>query len=101
MRWVFWIIVGLIAILAANFAVWNGAAVALDLWPLPVAFDMPAYLTVLAPLALGILLGWLASWVAHLPARRARKRLTRHTENLETELSRARAAPAPGRSLVG
>ena len=44
MRWVFWIFIALIAILAANFAVWNSHGVTLDLWPLPLAFDLPIFL---------------------------------------------------------
>jgi uncharacterized integral membrane protein len=100
MRWVFWSLVGLVAILAANFAVWNGAVVAFDLWPLPLAFDMPAFLAVLAPFAIGLMFGWLASWVAHLPNRRAHRLLAKRNQNLETELTRARTAPESDRSLV-
>ncbi|HVJ54242.1 MAG TPA: LapA family protein [Aliidongia sp.] len=100
MRWVFWIIIGLIAILAANFAVWNGALVAFDLWPLPFAFELPAFLAVLAPLGIGLFAGWVGCWLAHLPARQARRRLAKQNQTLETELSRVRDTAEPGRSLV-
>ncbi len=103
MRWVFWIFIALVAIVAANFAVWNSHGVSLDLWPLPLAFDLPVFLAVLAPFGIGLLMGWLGSWFAHLPDRRARRRLQRHAETLAAELDRTKTAPPaapPSRSLV-
>jgi lipopolysaccharide assembly protein A len=69
MRRLAWLI-GLLPILAAVvFAVANRQTVTLDLWPLPWSLDLPAYLAVLGPLGLGIIIGAVLAGAAGLKAR--------------------------------
>lgn len=104
MRFVYWGLTAVIAVVVAVFAAYNQALVALDLWPFP-AFEVSTYLAVLVPLLVGFLFGWLITWLDHFGTRRERRRLARQAERLQSELDRARidqvTAPAPGRSLVG
>jgi uncharacterized integral membrane protein len=91
MRFVYWGLTAVIAVIAAIFAAYNQAPVALNFWPFP-AFEVSTYLAVLVPLVGGFLFGWLITWLGHFGTR-------------QSELDRARLdqvhAPAPGRSLVG
>jgi len=103
MRFVYWGLTAVIAVIAAIFAGYNQAPVALDFWPFP-AFEVSTYLAVLVPLLAGFLFGWLVTWLGHFGTRRERRRLARQTERLQSELDRARldqaTAPVPGRSLA-
>jgi putative membrane protein len=98
MRFVYWGLTALIAILCAVFAVYNREPAVLDFWPFP-AFELPLFLAVLGPLVIGLAVGWLAAWFGHFGTRRERRRLARHAERLEAELARAKEPP-PGRSLA-
>lgn len=56
------------------FAISNRASATISLWPLPIAIDLPLFLLVLAPLALGLFSGLLWLWAPlALARRRARK----------------------------
>ena len=103
MRFVYWGLTAVVAVIFAVFAAYNQGPVTLDLWPFP-HFEVSTYLTVLVPLVVGFLFGWLITWLGHFGTRRERRRLARQSERLQNELDRARLdqiqAPAPGRSLV-
>jgi uncharacterized integral membrane protein len=103
MRFVYWGLTAVIAVICAVFAAYNQAPIALNLWPFP-AFEVSTYLAVLVPLVVGFLFGWLITWLGHFGTRRERRRLARQSERLQGELDRAKLqqiqAPAPGRSLV-
>jgi len=68
-RFLAWIIGLPMAVLVTVFAVANRAEIRFDLWPLPFGIDLPAYLAVLMPLALGLAAGFLLGWASGLRAR--------------------------------
>lgn len=98
MRILFWILVILVGIVLAAFAVSNRETVALGLWPLPWLLDLPIYLAVLGALLLGFLAGALGAWVAGQRRRRELRRLRRQIAALERELAatQAQLPAAPG-----
>jgi lipopolysaccharide assembly protein A len=102
MRYLYWGLTILFAIVIACFAVSNRAPVDLEFWPLPLALSVPVYLVVLVTLLLGLLVGWLAGWVGSWAVRRERRRHARRIEELERDLGRQHSASAPGpaKSLV-
>ncbi|CUW38384.1 conserved exported protein of unknown function [Magnetospirillum sp. XM-1] len=69
MRLLAWIIGLPLAVLVTVFAVANRAEIRFDLWPLPFGVELPAYLAVLVPLALGLAAGFLLGWASGLKAR--------------------------------
>ena len=89
MRGVAWLIGLPLAVVATVFAVANRQDVHFDLWPLPFGVDVAAYLAVLAPLALGLVIGaalvWLSATGDRLRARADRRR----AESLERQLEAA------------
>jgi putative membrane protein len=87
MRFVYWTLVALAAALLAVFAVSNRESVALGLWPLPFAIDLPLYLLVLLPLLAGFLAGKFAGWIAGARRRRELRHRRRRIGALERELA--------------
>jgi uncharacterized integral membrane protein len=65
------------------FAVSNRQTASLSLWPLPYEIDTPVFFLVLAPLALGILLGGVAAWMAGGRTRRLARERARQIKALE------------------
>jgi putative membrane protein len=100
MRILFWVLVLLVAIALAAFAVSNRAPVALALWPFPWLLDLPIYLAILGALLLGFVAGALAAWAGGRHSRRELRRQRRRTAALERELAatQAQLAGAPGAS---
>jgi uncharacterized integral membrane protein len=97
MRLLFWIAVAPIAAVLALFAVSNGEAVALGLWPLPFEVDLPLYIAVLGALLIGFVSGVLAAWIAGRRGRRENRRRGRRLATLERELAaRETASPRAG-----
>lgn len=95
MRWLGGLIAAPIAALIVVFAVANRHDVRLDLWPLPWAMDLPAYLAVLGALVLGLILGAAAMTVSGLGLRRRVREQRRRAESLERQLRAAEAAAVP------
>jgi uncharacterized integral membrane protein len=79
-----------LVILAAIFALSNRSMVTLDLWPLPFDLDLPLYLVVLGPLAIGLVGGASLAWAAAVPARRRARDTRRRAESLERQLGAVR-----------
>jgi uncharacterized integral membrane protein len=73
MRYLFWAVTLLVAILGATFAVSNRQPVGIDFWPLPIAVEAPLFLIILALLALGFAAGWVVAWLRGLRPRRERR----------------------------
>jgi lipopolysaccharide assembly protein A len=94
MKLLFWIVVGLVAVALASFAASNRESVAIGLWPLPFAADLPLYLAVLGALLIGVILGAVAAWTAGRGKRREARRRGRRIAALERELAATRA-PLP------
>ncbi len=93
MKFLWWIVLALAALLLILFAISNRESVSLGLWPLlpEAALEMPLYLLVLGVLVVGFvvgqLVGWIGGWRWRREARRARERIA----VLESELAAARA----------
>ena len=81
-----WLLVLPLFVVVAAFAVGNRGAVTVDLDPLPLAFEGPLYLVVMAAAFLGLLAGGGATWMAGRKWRREARRGRRHTRLLESEL---------------
>lgn len=94
MRLVFWLFLLIISVAAALFAVSNRAVIDLGFWPFPVAISAPIYLVALSVLAVGLIFGWVAGWLAASQTRRDRRRLAKALAACEAELADVRAAKA-------
>jgi lipopolysaccharide assembly protein A len=100
MKFLWWLILALVALVLVLFAVSNREAVSVALWPLPATLDWPLYVVVLGTLVIGFFAGqfvtWVGGWRWRREARRSRDRIAR----LERELEAARAeTPAPVAAL--
>ena len=95
MKFFWWLILALVALVLVLFAVSNREAVSVALWPLPATIELPLYLVVLGMLIIGFLSGqlvtWIGGWRWRREARRSRERIAR----LERELDAARAEAHP------
>ncbi|OAN50238.1 hypothetical protein A6A04_02200 [Paramagnetospirillum marisnigri] len=93
MKVISWLLGLPVAVLATVFAVANRQEIHFDLWPLPFGLDIAAYLAVLGPLVLGLVLGavlvWLSSTGIRLRARQDRRRV----ESLERQLAATEKPP--------
>jgi uncharacterized integral membrane protein len=89
MKFLWWIVLALAAIVLILFAVSNRETVSLGLWPLPALVELPLYLVVLGMLILGFLAGelvaWIGAWHWRREARRSRDRIAALERELETE----------------
>ncbi|HEX3865019.1 MAG TPA: LapA family protein [Stellaceae bacterium] len=95
MKLLFWIVVAILAVCLALFAVSNREAVSLGLWPLSNVVDLPLYLAILAAVLIGFILGALAAWIGSWGPRREVCRRGRRIAALERELA-ATHARLPG-----
>jgi uncharacterized integral membrane protein len=93
MRFVRWLIWGLIALILIVFAVANRQTMTLDLWPFPFAFEWPVCFVVLLTLVVGFFIGEFVAWVNGRRWRREARRLRHRIEELERTLA-ARTPPA-------
>jgi lipopolysaccharide assembly protein A len=89
MKFLWWIVLALGAVVLILFAVSNRETVSVGLWPLPTLVELPLYLVVLGMLILGFILGELVAWVGgsrwRREARRSRRRITTLERELEAE----------------
>ena len=86
-----------IALLIVLFSVANRAPVRISFDPIsrdaPVlAYDLPLFAVVLAALAIGVLIGGLASWLAQGKHRKAARRNRREVETLRSQTQALRSA---------
>jgi lipopolysaccharide assembly protein A len=79
----------------AVFALSNMDHVRLGLWPTDYAIDVPISLAILTGMALGILLGALAVWVAELGQRRRARRAERTARLLQAKVDELQARLGP------
>ena len=74
MNWISWIVIGAIGLVVAIFAVSNREVVELVLWPTPFVVNLPLYLLLLGPFVIGVVVGWVWSWLVSGKSRaRARR----------------------------
>lgn len=86
-----------VALVVVLFAVANRAPVRVSLDPISrdvpaLAFDLPLFAVVLAAIAVGILIGGFASWLAQGKHRKAARLNRREAEKLRSEAQSLRAA---------
>ena len=86
-----------VALIVVLFAVANRAPVRVSLDPVSrdapaLAFDLPLFAVVLAAIAIGILIGGFASWLAQGKHRRAARVNRREADKLRSEAQSLRAA---------
>ena len=94
MKFLWWIVLALVALVLVLFAVSNREAVSVALWPLPSVLQLPLYLVVLGTLVLGFFAGQLVSWVNGWRWRREARRSRERIAMLERELQAERAPVA-------
>src|SRR5579862_6143323 len=87
MKLLFWILVLFAAAVLASFAASNREAVALALWPLPFALELPLYLALLVAMLIGFVAGALSAWIGGRRRRRERRQRGRRIAALEHELA--------------
>jgi uncharacterized integral membrane protein len=88
-------IVGLpLALLLVVFAVANRHEIRLELWPLPFAVDLPAYLAVFGAALIGLVIGAAATWLAGSRGRSRARGDRRRAAGLERQLD-AHKGPSP------
>jgi putative membrane protein len=90
-KFLYWLLLPIVAVVIAAFAVSNRESVALALWPLPVFVELPLYLAMLAGLVVGFLSGEIAARMAVRRWRREVRRRGRRIAALERELAATRA----------
>ncbi|MCY4231805.1 MAG: hypothetical protein OXF26_13210 [Alphaproteobacteria bacterium] len=83
-----------IAMVAALFAVENMHEVAIGIFPVDSTVFLPVYLIVLAPLAAGLVAGWVLSGIAGGKSRRRRLR----RETVRTGGRKTAMTPASGKN---
>ena len=97
MRFIYWLVTALIALVVVVFAVSNRTAVALTFFPLPAAVQAPLYLIVIVALAIGFIVGALVAWLSggkrRAEARALRRRIDRLQRDLGDSLPAAVKAP--------
>ena len=96
MKFLFWILVALVAVVLALFAVSNRMSVALGLWPFPFVIELPLYLAILGALLIGFVGGALVAWIAGRHRRRENRWRGRRITMLERELAAREAQPPAG-----
>ncbi|HEY5208462.1 MAG TPA: LapA family protein [Stellaceae bacterium] len=86
MRFVYWFITALIALVVVVFAVSNRAAVGLSFFPLPAEIQAPLYLVVIVALVVGFLVGALTAWINGGKRRREARDLRRRLDRVQHDL---------------
>src|SRR5579862_777170 len=96
MRFLFWIVLAVVALALILFAISNRQTVSVGLWPLPALVDLPLYLVLLGTLLVGFVVGELTAWIRGWRWRREARRSRERIATLEREVEAARRpAPAP------
>ncbi len=88
MRYLYWPVIVIAAVVFGDFAVWNLGAVTVVLWPFG-EIQSRLFLIVLLALLAGFLIGLLVAWVWSWGARRSARARARRIEILERDLAEA------------
>ena len=108
MRAVHWFVTLPLIVVLVDFAISNGQAVTITLWPLPIELPTRLFVVVLLAMLAGFLIGELVAWVSGRRWRRDAREKSRRIEALEHELAATQAllrpsgsgSPASGAMLV-
>jgi len=80
-----WIIVIPLGAAVIALTVSNRAAVAVDLWPLPLAFEAPLFAVIMSGAIAGFLAGAVVAWLSGGGTRSRARQLTRQLESSKRE----------------
>jgi uncharacterized integral membrane protein len=97
-KYLYWPVIIIAAVVFGDFAVWNLSAVTVVLWPLG-EFQSRLFLVVLLALLAGFLVGLLVAWIWSWGARRTAWARARRIEMLERDLAAAEQR-AKGTSVI-
>lgn len=100
MKYLYWALFGIVALILIVFAVANRDTVTLTLWPLPVVLSTSLYIVVLLTLLVGFLLGELMAWLNGRRWRREARRNARRVEELERQLAAQSPPKEAARELM-
>jgi lipopolysaccharide assembly protein A len=93
-RFVYWFITALVALVVVVFAVSNRAVVVLTFFPLPAELQAPLYLVVIAAVILGFVIGALVAWIAGGKRRAEARELRRRIDRLQRDMGKTLPAAA-------
>ena len=88
MKYLYWPVIIIAAVVFGDFAVWNLGVVTVVLWPFG-EFQSRLFLVVLLALLAGFLVGLLVAWIWSWGARRAARMRAKRIEILERDLAAA------------
>jgi uncharacterized integral membrane protein len=91
-RFVYWAVTALVALVLVIFVVSNRAVVALTLFPLPARLDAPLYLVVIVTLIVGFALGEAVAWFGGAKRRAEHRALRRRHDRLQRDIAETRPA---------
>jgi lipopolysaccharide assembly protein A len=100
MKFLWWVVLALVALVLILFAVSNRESVSVGLWPLPALVELPLYLVVLGTLLVGFFAGELVAWGRNWRWRREARRSRDRIAVLERELDAARAPRVMSSTLI-
>ena len=100
MKFLWWIVLALVAVVLILFAVSNRETVSVGLWPLPDLVQLPLYLVLLGTLFAGFIAGELIAWIGGWRWRREARRGRERIAALEDQLEAARAQRSAGQGAV-
>ena len=81
-----WIVLFPLAVALIIFAVSNRNVVSVDLWPLPVALEIPLFALLFAALVIGVAWGGIATWLSGGAGRKAARAKTREAKRADNEI---------------
>ncbi len=84
-RFLFWILLILIAPVVVAFTMSNSGPVNIDLWPISFSFELPVFAVVLAAIFIGFVCGGIVSFVSAGRRRARNRQLMRMLENSKRE----------------
>jgi len=94
MKLLWWIFLLPVIGIVAAFAVANRAPISIDLDPLPLVFDLPLYVALMAAVLTGLVIGGVSTWLAGGHWRREARHLRKNKKTLESEIDGLRASLA-------
>ncbi|MEK9753072.1 MAG: hypothetical protein VW338_07670 [Rhodospirillaceae bacterium] len=90
MRVLSWVVLVPLGAALIVFCIVNRHAVKLDFWPFGIVTEVRMFAVVLGVLALGVVWGGVATWLAGGPRRRRAREMAQRTDRLGLELGQAR-----------
>lgn len=89
-KFISWIVMLIIGIVALLFSVSNRGAVSVDLWPLPIIQDIPLFITVIGATILGFVGGGIVTWFSSGHVRKRARAARRQVSSMEKDLTTLR-----------